>query len=57
MQAFLLQEMGVDGTGSLEKSNIKSTKIWIEFESGRWGVWAIATSEATNIKCPYLCGH
>ena len=49
--------MGVDGTGSLEKSNIKSTKIWIEFESGRWGVWAIATSEATNIKCPYLCGH
>ena len=60
---FLLQDMGVDGTGSLEKSNIKSTKIWIEFESGRWGVWAIATSEATNIKCPsvwplrsWLCG-
>ena len=32
-QAFQLQEMGVDGTGSLEKSNIESTKIWIEYPS------------------------
>jgi hypothetical protein len=30
-QAFHMQEMGVDGTGSLEKSNIESTKFWIEY--------------------------
>ena len=30
-QAFHLQEMGVDGTGSLEKSDIESTKFWVEY--------------------------
>ena len=32
-QAFKLQEMGVDGTGSLEKSDLESTKFWRTFRS------------------------
>ena len=32
-QAFHMQEMGVDGTGSLEKSDIESTKFWLEYPS------------------------
>ena len=27
-QAFQLQEMGTDGTGSLERSDLESTKFW-----------------------------
>ena len=30
-QAFRLQEMGVDGTGSLEKSDLESTKFWCSY--------------------------
>ena len=30
-QAFRLQEMGVDGSGSLEKSDLESTKFWCSY--------------------------
>jgi hypothetical protein len=30
-QAFFMQEMGIDGTGSHEKSDLASTKFWIEY--------------------------
>ena len=32
-QAFFMQEMGVDGTGSLEKSDLDSTKFWMAYPS------------------------
>ena len=30
-QAFRLQEMGVDGNGSREKSDLESTKFWCSY--------------------------
>ena len=30
VQAFQMQEMGTDGKGSLEKSDIESTKFWMQ---------------------------